>query len=104
MCNTKNGGWLNWLILDPSIGFISNYTYKKAKKKDQAAINAANQAAADQVEANKVANSVQSTEPAAQSTQDAVKKLATQKVPLNTSNTGATIGSQSSVGLNLGGY
>lgn len=103
MCNTKNGGWLNWLILDPSMGFISNYTYKKAKKKDQAAINAANQAAADQVEANKVANSVQSTEETTTAT-DAIKKLTTQKVPLNTSNTGATVGSQTSVGLNLGGY
>lgn len=77
---------------------------KKAKNQTNAAINAANQAAADQVEKNKLANSVQTTEPATQSTQDAVKKLATQKVPLNTSNTGATIGSQSSVGLNLGGY
>lgn len=83
---------------------VGNKKANKAKAKTNSQINAANQAAADQVEKNKLANSVQTTEPATQSTQDAVKKLATQKVPLNTQNTGATIGSQSSVGLNLGGY
>ena len=77
---------------------------KKDKKKTSAQINTINQTAQNQITKNKIANSVQSTEPATQATQEAVKKLTTQKVPLNTSNTGATIGSQSSVGLNLGGY
>ena len=63
-----------------------------------------NQAAANQVEKNKLANSVQTTEKTNTATQDAVKKLATQKVPLNTTNTGASMGSSSAVGLNLGGY
>ena len=99
MCNAK--GLLGFFYPPSLLGWNSD---KKAKRQANAQINAANQAAADQVEKNKVANSVQTTEPATQSTQDAVKKLATQKVPLNTQNTGATIGSQTSVGLNLGGY
>lgn len=102
MCDTKNGGWLNWVFLDPTIGFLSSQTYKKAKKQDTAAINAANQAAKDQVENNKIANSVQTTEQ--QTQQETIKKLNTKKVPLNTGNTGATVGGSSAVGLNLGGY
>lgn len=103
MCDSK-GKWLSFMFGGLGGYLLNNNSYKKARKEDAATINAANQAAADQVEKNKVANSVQTTEPATQSTQDAVKKLATQKVPLNTQNTGATIGSQTSVGLNLGGY
>lgn len=103
MCGTKNGGWLNWLILDPSMGWISHKRYKDAQKKDQATINAANQAAANQVEQNKLANSVQTTENTP-TTENAATKITTQRVPLNTYLTGASTGSQTSVGLNLGGY
>ena len=67
-------------------------------------LNTINQAAAAQVELNKQANSVQSTDKTITATQEAVKKLATQKVPLHTTNTGASMGSSSAVGLNLGGY
>ena len=99
MCNAK--GLLGWFYPPSLLGWNSD---KKAKRQANATINAANQAAANQVEKNKLANSVQTTEKTNTATQDAVKKLATQKVPLNTTNTGATIGSPSSVGLNLGGY
>ena len=104
MCiSTKNGGWLNWLFLDPVLGHVSSYTYKKAKKEDQQAINSANQAAADQIEQNKLANSEQSTEDTS-ATETTTKEITTQRVPLNTSLTGASVGTQTSVGLNLGGY
>lgn len=83
-------------------GFLNAQSYEKARKKDQAAINAANQAAQNQVEQNKLANSTQSTENTTKT--DTTKKIATQKIPLNTASTGATIGSGTSVGLNLGGY
>lgn len=53
---------------------------------------------------NKIANSVQSTEKQPQQQNNIAQKLQTKKLPLNTSNTGATVGSQTSVGLNLGGY
>ena len=53
---------------------------------------------------NKLANSVQTTETNKPTTTDLVTKLKQQKVPLNTSNTGAAIGGVNSVGLNLGGY
>jgi hypothetical protein len=104
MCiSTKNGGWLNWLILDPTMGFISNRRYKEAKEKDQQAINSANQAADEQIKLNKTANSTQTTEDSTVAT-DTTKKIATQRVPLNTSLTGISTGSPTSVGLNLGGY
>ena len=99
MCNAK--GLLGWFYHPSLLGWNSD---KKAKRQANATINAANQAAANQVEKNKLANSVQTTEKTNTATQDAVKKLATQKVPLNTTNTGASMGSSSAVGLNLGGY
>ena len=102
MCDSK-GRWLSFMFGGLAGTLLNNQSYKKAKAKDAAAINAANQAAANQVEQNKLANSVQTTEETTTAT-DAIKKLTTQKVPLNTTNTGATVGSQTSVGLNLGGY
>lgn len=104
MCDSK-GKWLSFMH-GGLLGFmLNNQSYKKAQRQDQATINAANQAAQNQVEQNKLANSVQSTEDTTTKTTDTnTKKLITQKVPLNTSSTGATVGSQTSVGLNLGGY
>ena len=99
MCNAK--GLLGWFYPPSLLGWNSD---KKAKRQANATINAANQAAANQVEKNKLANSVQTTEKTNTATQVAVKKLETQKVPLNTTNTGASMGSSSAVGLNLGGY
>ena len=81
---------------------LSNHKNNKEKAKANAQIQAANQAAADQVEANKVANSLQST--TSMEEQDLKQKLATQKVPLNTTNTGLSVGNGLSTGLNLGGY
>lgn len=100
MCNAK--GLLGWFYPPSLLGWNSD------KKANTQTLNAAKQDAQQiihsQKEKNKLANSVQTTEVATQANQNTVKKLATQKVPLNTQNTGATIGSQSSVGLNLGGY
>lgn len=75
---------------------------KKAKKKNNAAIQGINQEAQQQVEANKIANQVQTTDELKPPT--LAQKLKEQKVPLNTSNTGATVGTPTAVGLNLGGY
>lgn len=97
MCDSK-GKWLSFLHGGLFGYMLNNQSYKKAKKQDAAAINAANQAAANQIEANKVANATQSTENTVSNTTD-TKKLASQKVPLNTSSTGATLGSQTSVSL-----
>lgn len=84
---------------------ISNKQNKKAQKQTNAQINAANQAAQKQIDLNKRANSAETTETVDTTADELKRKLnASQKVPLNTQNTGATIGSQSSVGLNLGGY
>ena len=95
MCNFKDWLGISWF------GF-SEKNYKKAKAQDAAAMKAANQAAADQIEANKVANSLQSTTPMEE--QDLKQKLAAQKIPLNTTNTGLAVGNGLSTGLNLGGY
>lgn len=81
---------------------LSNHKNNKEKAKSNAQIQAANQAAADQIEANKVANSLQSTTPMEE--QDLKQKLAAQKIPLNTTNTGLAVGNSLSTGLNLGGY
>ena len=102
MCDSK-GKWLNLFHPDPFYWFLNNRSYNKAKKETDAQINAANQAAANQVEQNRLANSVQTTENTP-TTENATKKITTQRVPLNTSLTGASTGSQTSVGLNLGGY
>lgn len=81
---------------------LGNKKNNKEKAKASAQVNAANQAAQRQVEANKIANQTQSTEELQNPT--LAQKLKEQKVPLNTSNTGATVGTPTSVGLNLGGY
>lgn len=81
---------------------LSNHKNNKEKAKANAQIQAANQAAADQVEANKVANSLQTTTPMEE--QDLKQKLAAQKIPLNTTNSGLAVGNGLSTGLNLGGY
>jgi hypothetical protein len=103
MCDSK-GRWLSFMFGGLAGTMLNNQSYKKAKAKDTAAINAANQAAANQVEQNKIANSVQATDTTKETPTDLATKLKQQKVPLNTTNTGATIGTPSSVGLNLGGY
>lgn len=95
MCNLKDWLSISWF------GF-SDKNYKKAKAKDNATINAANQAAQDQVKQNKLANSVQSTEELKNPLLN--EELKQQKVPLNTGSTGASTTSPTSVGLNLGGY
>lgn len=102
MCFMKDGGWLE---LDPFNMSSLSGSYKRAKKKDQATINAINQSAQDKINQNKLASSDQTTENTATTTDtNTTKKLITRKLPLNTSSTGATIGSSTSVGLNLGGY
>lgn len=84
------------------MSYLQHRSDKKAKQETQAKIDAANKAAQDQVEANKLANSVQSTEELKNPT--LADKLKQQKVPLNTGNTGVATASPTSVGLNLGGY
>lgn len=78
---------------------------KKDKKKTNAQIDAINKKVDDQIEADKIANSTQSTA-AMQEEEDLKKKLASQKVPLNTNTgtTGLSVGNSLSTGLNLGGY
>lgn len=99
----KNGGWISWL--HPGTMGVNYLTYNKAKKNDQAAINSINQTAQDKINQNKLASSDQTTENNTTTTDtNTTKKLITRKLPLNTSSTGATIGSSTSVGLNLGGY
>jgi hypothetical protein len=78
--------------------------YDKAKKETNKKIQAAEEAAQDQVEANKLANSVQATDPSLIEEKKLKDKLAAQKVPLNTTNTGLAVGNGLSTGLNLGGY
>ena len=100
MCDLAKG-LLGWFYPPSLIGWNSD---KKAKKAANAQINAANKAAADQVEANKIANSVQSTDPSLIEEKKLKDKLAAQKIPLNTTNTGLAVGNGLSTGLNLGGY
>ena len=83
---------------------LGNKKNNKEKAKANAQINAANQAANKQIEANKIANSVQTTDTTKETPTDLATKLKQQKLPLNTTNTGATVGTPTSVGLNLGGY
>jgi hypothetical protein len=78
--------------------------YDKAKKETNKKIQAAEEAAQDQVEANKLANSVQATDPSLIEEKKLKDKLAAQKIPLNTTNTGLAVGNSLSTGLNLGGY
>lgn len=74
----------------------------KAEAQTQNKIDAANQAAQEQITNNQLANSVQSTTNA--DTVNLQQKLAAQKIPLNTTNTGLAVGNGLSTGLNLGGY
>ena len=83
-------------------GLLAHQKNKKEQAKADQRINTANQAAQDQVEQNKIANSVQSTEELKNPT--LAEQLKQQKVPLNTGSTGASTASPTSVGLNLGGY
>lgn len=75
---------------------------RKAEAATQARIDAVKQEYEQRIEANKIANQTQSTEELQNPT--LAQKLKEQKVPLNTSNTGATVGTPTTVGLNLGGY
>lgn len=95
MCDFKE--WLGITALG-----LSEKNYKKAKAQDKANIKAANQAVQNQVEHNKLANSVQSTEELKNPT--LAEQLKQQKVPLNTGSTGTQFSTPTSVGLNLGGY
>ena len=81
---------------------IQDKQNKKAKKKTNANIQNINQEAQAQVEANKIANQVQTTDELKPPT--LADKLKEQKVPLNTSNTGVSVGNSLNTGLNLGGY
>jgi hypothetical protein len=84
------------------MSYLQNKNNKKDKNRMNARISALEQEANKQVEANKIANQVQTTDELKPPT--LADKLKEQKVPLNTSNTGATVGTPTSVGLNLGGY
>lgn len=75
---------------------------RKAQNQAQNKIDAANNAAQEQITNNQLANSVQSTTTA--DTVNLQQKLAAQKIPLNTTNTGLAVGNSLSTGLNLGGY
>jgi hypothetical protein len=87
-----------------------NYATRADKEKDKAInqmnkkIDSINQNAQERVEENKLASSVQSTDPTMNDKPTLQDKLATQKVPLNTTNTGLAVGNGLSTGLNLGGY
>jgi hypothetical protein len=79
-----------------------NYKNNKEKDKASAKVQAANKLVQEQVEQNKIANSVQSTEELKNPT--LAEQLKQQKVPLNTGSTGVSTANPTSVGLNLGGY
>ena len=79
-----------------------NYKNNQEKDKASAKVQTANKLVQEQVEHNKLANSVQSTEELKNPT--LAEQLKQQKVPLNTGSTGASTASPTSVGLNLGGY
>ena len=84
------------------MNYLQNRNNKKAKAQTNTQINAADQAAQDQIEANKLANSTQSTEELKNPLLN--EELKKQKVPLNTGSTGTQFSTPTSVGLNLGGY
>ena len=100
MCSVTS--WLTSLIPYTAMNLWQEQNYDKAKKKTQKQIDNIKQEAADQVEANKLANGVQSTTPMEE--EPLKQKLAAQKIPLNTTNTGLAVGNGLSSGLNLGGY
>lgn len=75
---------------------------EKAERNAQARIDAIQKEAQEKIDYNKnIIQQAQSTQEAQQNPQH---PLTTQKVPLNTGSTGATVGSPTSIGLNLGGY
>lgn len=102
MCDPISASIVIGLGAGAGMSYLQNKENKKDKARMKARINSLEQAASDQVEANKLANSVQSTTPMEE--QDLKQKLAAQKVPLNTTNTGLAVGNGLSTGLNLGGY
>lgn len=102
MCSVTS--WLTSLIKGTAMYMWQDKNYDKAKKETNKTIQAAEEAAQDQVEANKLANSVQATDPSLIEEKKLKDKLAAQKIPLNTTNTGLAVGNGLSTGLNLGGY
>ena len=103
MCDSK-GRWLSYLNWGLVGGLINETTRRRADKKHTAELNSINA----NIEKLKKTPEEQAQLNTPQSTQEAQQKpqqqLTTQKVPLNTGSTGATIGSPTTVGLNLGGY
>lgn len=77
---------------------------EKAERNAQARIDAIQKEAQEKIDYNK--NVIQQPQSTEELKNQALtqKQLTTQKVPLNTGLTGATVGSPTSVGLNLGGY
>lgn len=102
MCDPISASIVIGLGAGAGMSYLQNKNNKKDKAQMNARIDSLEQAASDQVEANKLANSVQSTTPMEE--QDLKQKLAAQKIPLNTTNTGLAVGNGLSSGLNLGGY
>ena len=99
MCDAKS---LFGFFYPPSL--IGWNSHKKANAQAAKDIKAADAEVDKQIEANKIANSAQTTA-AMQEEEDLKKKLAAQKVPLNTNTTtGLSVGNSLSTGLNLGGY
>ena len=84
------------------MSYLQNKNNKKDKNRMNARISALEQEANKQVEANKIANQVQTTDELKPPT--LADKLKEQKVPLNTSNTGVAVNNSLNTGLNLGGY
>lgn len=104
MCDPISAAIIVGLGAGTGMSYLQNKNNKKDKAQMNARINSLEQAASDQVEANKLANSVQSTDPSLIEENKLKDKLAAQKVPLNTTNTGVAVGNGLSTGLNLGGY
>lgn len=104
MCDSK-GRWLSYLWGGIAGGLINEATRRRADKKHTAELNSINaniEKLKKTPEEQAQLNTPQSTQEAQQTQQQ--QQLTTQKVPLNTGSTGATVGSPTSIGLNLGGY
>jgi hypothetical protein len=104
MCDPISASIVIGLGAGAGMSYLQNKNNKKDKAQMNARINSLEQAAQDQVEANKLANSVQATDPSLIEEPKLKDKLAAQKIPLNTTNTGLAVGNGLSTGLNLGGY
>lgn len=102
MCDPISASIVIGLGAGAGMSYLQNKNNKKDKAQMNARIDSLEQAASDQVEANKLANGVQSTTPMEEETLK--QKLAAQKIPLNTTTTGLAVGNGLSSGLNLGGY